>query len=56
MRYYLPTIRVIACMVRSDLTTLSYAELEHVQSHQYMPVEWVWSINHRHAEQKMHDL
>ena len=21
-----------------------------------MPVAWVWLINHRHAEQKMHDL
>ena len=34
------------------LTTLSYAELEHAQSHQHMPVEWVWSINHRHADRK----
>ena len=22
----------------------------------YYVKEWVWSINHRHAEQKMHDL
>ena len=46
--------RVSGC-VFYDLMTLSYTELEHVQSHQYMPVEWVWSINHRHAEQKTHD-
>ena len=30
--------------------------LEHAQSHQHMPVVWVWLINHRYAEQKMHDF
>ena len=39
-----------------DLTTLSNTALEHAQSHQHKLVEWVWSINHRHAEQKMHNL
>ena len=39
-----------------DLTTLSNTELEHAQSYQHLLVEWVWSINHRHAEQKRHDL
>ena len=29
----------------SDLTTLSYAEHEHVQSHKHIPVEWVWSTS-----------
>ena len=38
------------------LMTLSYTELEHAQLHQHMPVEWVWSINHRYDEQKLHDL
>ena len=50
---------VVAMLLQSccyDLTTLSYTALEHAQSHQHMPVEWVWSINHRHTEQKMHDL
>ena len=38
--------------------TLSNIVLEHAQSHPHtiMLKEWVWSINHRHAEQKMHDL
>ena len=31
-------------------------EQEHAQSHQHLPVEWVWSIKHRYAEQKIHDL
>ena len=38
-----------------DLTTLSNTELEHAQSHQHAK-RWVWSINHRHVEQEMHDL
>ena len=39
-----------------DVTTLSNTMLEHAQSHPHALNEWVWSINHRHAEQKMHDL
>ena len=37
-----------------DVTTLSNSVLEHAQSHQHtiMLKEWVWSVNHRHAEQK----
>ena len=26
------------------------------RQHNIMPIEWVWSINHRHAEQKIHNL
>ena len=47
--------RSIATLLQSccyDLTTLFNTELEHAQSHQHTPVEWVWWINHRHAEQK----
>ena len=41
-----------------DLMTLSNIELELAQSPQHTIVlkEWVWLINHRHAEQKMHNL
>ena len=41
-----------------DVMTLSNTVLEHAQSHPHtiMLKEWVWLINHRHAEQKMHDL
>ena len=44
-----------AAEVFYDLTTLSNTELEHAQSHQHAK-RWVWSITHRHIEQKMHDL
>ena len=41
-----------------DLTTLSNIVLEHAQSQQHtsMLTEWVWSVNHRHTEQRMQDL
>ena len=39
-----------------DLATLTYVEVEHMQSSHIRHMEWVRSVNHRHAEQKMHDL
>ena len=56
--HYSVVLQHSAALLFCNLMTLSNTELEHAQLHQLtiMLKEWVWSINHGHAEQKMHDF